>query len=267
MLNCWLHKMSFTVLSYNIQRGGEQRLSAIAQVIRSQNPDAVALVEANSPHHIAWLSRSPLTQVKNHRLSVLSRTLLEVEVRWEDHPLHLFATHLAPIWEGTGTLHIDEAEAVCGVPASHVDHPALLVGDFNALHPEDTVGTPPVREAAELQRAHSAPQQVIQLFLDFGLVDCYRAAHLERPGYTYSTDQTSSELPARGCAVAAAERPISVPLVAKLFKRFIWARRALRSDRASVHAPPSNVVDVIESWVLKDDFEVSCLRRHSVSTH
>ena len=210
MLNYWLHKMSFTVLSYNIQRGGEQRLSAISQVIRSQNPDAVALVEANSltnaktlatvlgmdlaigeansPHHIAWLSRSTLTRVENHRLPLLSRTLLEVEVSWKDRPIHLFATHLAPIWEGAGTIRIDEAEAVCGVLASHVDHSALLVGDFNALHPEDTVGTPPVREAAELQRAHSAPRQVIQLFLDFGLVDCYRAAHLERPGYTYSTD-------------------------------------------------------------------------------
>jgi endonuclease/exonuclease/phosphatase family metal-dependent hydrolase len=71
--------MPLKVLSYNIRDGGDHRLVDIAQIIRDQRPDAVALLEANSrakaetlaadlemhiafgeansKHHIAWLSR------------------------------------------------------------------------------------------------------------------------------------------------------------------------------------------------------------------
>lgn len=202
--------MPFTLLSYNIQRGGEARLSAISRTIQAHRPDAVALIEANdhtntqrlaaelemdaaigeanSPHHIAWLSRSPLIDVQNHRLPVLSRTLLEAAVRWEHGVVHLFATHLAPIWEGTGTERLAEAAAVLDVLAPHIGSPILLAGDFNALHPQDGIGVPPVREGVELEQARSAPRRVIRRFLDAGLVDCFRAVHPRSRGYTYSSD-------------------------------------------------------------------------------
>src|SRR5438876_10318196 len=122
--------MTFKVLTYNICEGGAGRLPAIASVIRphpgAAAPDAVALLEANdragaevlarnldmhiafgeanSPFHIAWLSRRPVLRWHNHRLPALAKTLLEIEVGWdgtegsegaEGAALHLFATHLA----------------------------------------------------------------------------------------------------------------------------------------------------------------------------
>jgi len=39
--------MAFTVLSYNIEEGGEGRLLSIVGVIRGRHPDAVALLETN----------------------------------------------------------------------------------------------------------------------------------------------------------------------------------------------------------------------------
>jgi endonuclease/exonuclease/phosphatase family metal-dependent hydrolase len=203
--------MPFTVMSYNIQLGGRGRLRAISNVIRSQRPDVVALIEANdlgnvralaselememvfaeanSPHHIAWLSGLPILRSQNHRLPHLSRTLLEMEVlAGAGDPFLLFATHLSPVLEPADNLRLREAQVVLDVIASHAHGPHLLVGDFNALHPEDSFGIPPPREADAAQTAPTAPRQVIKLFLDAGYVDCYRLLHPESPGYTYPTD-------------------------------------------------------------------------------
>jgi exodeoxyribonuclease III len=112
--------MVLKVLSYNIRDGGNDRLPGIAAIIRTQQPDAVALLEAtsranaltlaqnlkmqlafgeaNNGIHVAWLSRLPIQRERNHRLAALAKTLLEIEVAWEGAPLRLFATHLASRW-------------------------------------------------------------------------------------------------------------------------------------------------------------------------
>src|SRR5947209_4291726 len=112
--------MTLKVLSYNIREGGDVRLQGIAAIIRQQQPDALALLEAtsranaltlardlemqlvfgeaNNGIHVAWLSCLPIQGERNHRLTVLAKTLLEIEVAWEGAPLRLFATHLASRW-------------------------------------------------------------------------------------------------------------------------------------------------------------------------
>lgn len=94
--------MAFTMLSYNIEEGGEGRIPLIASVIRGRQPDAVALLEANSRANaealaralgmhlaygdannafaVAWLCRLPPRRIANHCLAILAKTLLEVEV-------------------------------------------------------------------------------------------------------------------------------------------------------------------------------------------
>lgn len=74
--------MTLKVVTYNICQGGEDRLTAIAEIIRTQRPDAAALLEAtdyakaetlarnlgmqlafgdaNNGIHIAWLSHLPI---------------------------------------------------------------------------------------------------------------------------------------------------------------------------------------------------------------
>lgn len=197
--------MTLKVLSYNIREGGTGRLSTIAAIIGQQHPDVVALLEANqyanalalaeelgmhcafgqanSAFHLAWLSRHPIRQQTNYRLPVLAKTLLEIVVPWEGASLPLFATHLGS--------HHDRHQPPEEVPALlHVlrplaSTPHLLVGDFNALHPDDAVGLPPRGQAKQGEAARGAPRQAIRFLLEAGYVDCYRQLHPETPGYTY----------------------------------------------------------------------------------
>lgn len=198
------------VLSYNIQEGGRGRLRSIAELIRAQRPDVVALLEANSrsgawvlarhlkmelaygnangKFHVAWLSRLPIMHTKNHRLPILAKTLLEIQVQWEGEPLRLFATHLAG---GADKVHpAEEAPAVLAALQPFANEPHLLVGDLNALSPCDPIGVSPLSEEIMRSGIDTDPRQAIRLILAAGYVDCFRALHPveQEPGYTFPAD-------------------------------------------------------------------------------
>jgi exodeoxyribonuclease-3 len=183
------------VLTWNIWNGGDGRLAAIEQVLREQDADVVALQEANdraavetlgerlgmdvvygeanSEFAVAWLSRSPVARWHNHRLPTLEKTLLEIEA----DGLRLFATHLVAGRTKEHEPHrIAEAEAVLEIAVTA----DMLVGDFNAVHPEDAVGTPPPEEHLE-----HVSRRPIELVLEAGFVDCFRHLHPEDRGWTY----------------------------------------------------------------------------------
>jgi endonuclease/exonuclease/phosphatase family metal-dependent hydrolase len=190
------------ILAYNIRDGGADRLGAIADVVRSECPDAVALVETTADSaaaladelgaelafggsnsvfdvHVAWLSRRPLRRARNHRLAALAKTLLEVEV----DGLGLFATHLASRHEEQAHPREGEIRAILGV-LGRVAGPHLLVGDFNALRPGDPIGAPPPGVAPRGEALPGAPRTVLAPLVASGYVDCYRSLH-DEPGYTY----------------------------------------------------------------------------------
>jgi len=201
-------RMAFTVLSYNIQEGGGGRLPLIVGVIRGQHPDAVALLEANSranaealahdlgmhlaygdansAYAAAWLSRLPIQRIENHRLAVLAKTLLEVEVSWEGTPLRLFTTHLASRHDAARPE--EEVSAILDILRPHAGQPYLLTGDLNALRPGDPVGTLTTGVELRGEARPGAPRRTIGLIVDAGYTDCYRVLHPEAPGYTYSSD-------------------------------------------------------------------------------
>src|SRR5579884_2420479 len=109
--------MSLCVMSYNILCGVDDRLPLIRDVVKEQNPDVLALVEANSranaeqlareldmhltfgegnsEFHIAWLSRMPVVQSQVYRPAAMQKLMLEIEIQWQGVPLYLFATHLS----------------------------------------------------------------------------------------------------------------------------------------------------------------------------
>ena len=213
--------MTLKVLSYNIREGGGDRLPAIEAVIRNEQADAMALLEANdqagaetlarrlgmqiafgeanSAFHIAWLTRLSVVRWKNHRLAALAKTLLEIEVGWEGAEgtegsqgvggpaLHLFATHLASRHDYQQPP--DEVRAILDVlrPLRLAGQPHLLVGDFNALGPGDPVGDLPPGVEKRGEAVDGAPRPAIRLILEAGYVDCYRTLHPREPGYTYPT--------------------------------------------------------------------------------
>lgn len=206
--------MTLRVLSYNILYGGEDRLSHIANVIEAQQPDVVALLEANSranaealaaqlgmqltfgeannEFHIAWLSRLPLLKTENYRLPIFSKTLLKIEVAWRDTTLALFATHLQAGRELENDLYrVREMQAILTILQQHSHQPHLLAGDLNALHPQDQYNFALyLATAAEGEEKQMSPdqisRQVITLPLEAGYTDCYRALHPKLSGYTYA---------------------------------------------------------------------------------
>jgi endonuclease/exonuclease/phosphatase family metal-dependent hydrolase len=196
------------VLSYNIREGGDGRLPFIAAVVRAQQADAVALLEANSrantealahelgmelvfgrantPFHIAWLARLPILRWENHRLPILTKTLLEIET--ENPHLRLFATHL-------GSRHdkhtpAEEVPAILDVlhPLVEAGQPHLLVGDFNALAPGDPIGPLPKGVEKRGEAMDGAPRPAITRILEASYIDCYRALHPQTSGYSYSSN-------------------------------------------------------------------------------
>jgi exodeoxyribonuclease-3 len=199
--------MTLRVMIYNICEGGGDRLPAIARLLRGWRADVVALVEsssrpavealgqalgmtlvygqANCPYGVAWLSRLPIRSSKNHRLATLSKTLLEIETEWHQRPLRLFATHLADRRQALTHPREDEVRTILGVLAGAGPAPQLLLGDLNAIRPGDPVGEPAGGEAKVGDALPDAPRRTIQSLLDAGYVDCYRALHPRRPGYTY----------------------------------------------------------------------------------
>lgn len=204
--------MALRLLSYNILMGGEDRLPLIASVIQKQQAHVVALLEANEHSNaealahqlgmslifgeannefsVAWLSRYPITRMKNHRLPMLAKTLLEIEILWEGPPLTLFATHLRA---GRNAEHdyarATEMQAILDILHMHNDRPHVLVGDLNTIHPTDDPDISALLtqkpDLVQQRQFPQFPRQVIPLLLQAGYIDCYRTLHPTTPGYTY----------------------------------------------------------------------------------
>lgn len=235
--------MPLRLLSYNILYGGEDRLAHIHNVIQRQQPDAVALLEANDQHnaetlarqlqmeiafgpansefHIAWMSCLPIERVKNHRQAAFSKTLLEIEVQWQGTPLSLFATHLsAGRDQESETRRVKEMRAILDI-LRQCERPAhALVGDFNSLHPTDSADislylATGAEEGEEQLRADQFPRQVIPLPLEAGYTDCYRVLHKHEPGYTYKLPAPSLRLDYIFAAPALAARLSQCSVIAE----------------------------------------------------
>jgi exodeoxyribonuclease-3 len=179
---------------------------------------------AHSAFHIAWLSRLPVTRSANHRLPGLAKTLLELEIVWQDAPLRLFATHLAA---GGDSMHpAQEAPLIVDALRPLAGQPYLLVGDFNSLAPSDGVGpTPPGWEPLRAS-LDDDPRRAVQLILEAGHVDCFRALHPDAPGYTYPTNAPWLRLDYIFASPALAEHVTACDVVADA-----------RATRASDHFP------------------------------
>ena len=132
--------------------------------------------EANSTFAVAWLSALPVQATTNHRLPMLEKTLLELDLG----DVRLFATHLrAGRTQRDAELRTEEVDAILDTIGGAE---CLLVGDLNAVHPDDEVGVPPPEERLEF-----VAREPIRRFLDAGFLDCYRRHHPAGRGWTYLT--------------------------------------------------------------------------------
>jgi exodeoxyribonuclease III len=207
------------IITYNISYGGQERIPLIVQVLRDQNPDLVALQEANdrsnaetlasalnmqlifgesdSEFRVAWLSRLPVSRVCNHQLPVfykgppskftMQKTLLGIDVEWNGSVLHLYTTHLQARYpDEYEECRLGEVEAILGEIQPIQVEPLLLVGDLNAFAPDDPVDFLPIGEEdfADPRLIQQGKRLAIARLLEAGLVDCYRVLHPGQAGYT-----------------------------------------------------------------------------------
>lgn len=164
------------IAAYNILEGGEDRTEQILRILRSIQPDAVAILEANdrsnvewlatemgmhltfgqanNPYHIAWLTEGAPTTSRNDPHESLAKTLLSIEIDWDGEPITLFAAHLAPHKEDIERRLI-ESRTILDLIGQRKDSLSVLVGDFNAV----------------------PRSSVIDLIGADGFIDCYRAVH------------------------------------------------------------------------------------------
>ena len=195
------------IVSYNILDGGAPRLNLLAQVLESERPDVVGLVEADDPVVVeamanrlkmdfihaegnkkasALLSRFPIRHSINHapQHPKLIKSLLEAAVvdpsgaEWTLGVLHLHARAA----EQDETIREGEIAEVLEIfrPHREARRPHLLVGDFNANAPyqkiEPTLCKPGTQKAFYSNGGH-LPRRVIGRLLDAGYADSLRALY------------------------------------------------------------------------------------------
>lgn len=202
--------MALRVLSYNILVGGENRLSLIANVIQKQQPDVVALLEANSranaellaqqlhmnltfgeansEFHVAWLSKSPVICTKNHRLPIFSKTLLEIEILWEEISVSLFATHLRSGRDLEDDFYrAREMQAILNIMRALDGRSHLLVGDLNTLYQTNQKNSVMPFDTGSEGKIQTSPDShtVIPLLLNAECCDCFSELHPNSSGNTY----------------------------------------------------------------------------------
>jgi exodeoxyribonuclease-3 len=195
------------VLSYNICRGGNGKEEQLAAVIAAVTPDVVVFQEATAPAVIERLaSRTGMAQCassKGESLAFMSRRKVR-HYQWH-HPrfsrhafleidpgpgeLRIFGVHLSALYSAWTERHrVIELRALLANIARHQHGFHVLVGDFNTLAPGDLLDFRklPNRLRALVWLSGGRIQwRTIQLVLDAGYIDSYRARHDGATGYTF----------------------------------------------------------------------------------
>ena len=197
------------ILSYNIRRGGKGREQALAEVVNACAPHIVVLQEATDGEvverlatltgmaqhasrkgeSLAFMSRERVQHYEWFRPRVSRHAFLEIQLANSEariFGLHLSAVHAA--W--TENRRILELRALLKSIAHHQHGFHLLTGDFNTLAPGellDFTKLPGRLRALVWLSGGKVRWRTIQIVLDAGYRDGYRATHPKAPGFTFPT--------------------------------------------------------------------------------
>jgi endonuclease/exonuclease/phosphatase family metal-dependent hydrolase len=197
------------ILSYNIRKGGSGRERELAAVVGACAPDLVILQEATKPEvveavagtagmaqwasqrgqSLAFMSRKPVQTFGWHQPRISRHAFLEVQLSGTEarvFGVHLSAVHAA--W--TERRRIMELRALLKAIVQHQQGFHLLTGDFNTLAPGELLDLrklPSRLRALVWLSGGRVRWRTIQIVLDAGYIDAYRAGHPGVPGFTFPT--------------------------------------------------------------------------------
>jgi endonuclease/exonuclease/phosphatase family metal-dependent hydrolase len=204
--------VTIRLLSYNIRHGGAGREPRLSEVIASCAPDIVVFQEATRPAVIetlaertgmphcgamprlslGFMSRVPIARHEWHRPRVSRHAFLELELthnRFRVFGVHLSAVHAA--WtERRRTFELRALLANIAADVERRDGLHALVGDFNTLAPGDVFDPrklPGRLRALVWLSGGRIRWRTIQIVLDAGYTDAFRALHPADAGWTFPT--------------------------------------------------------------------------------
>ena len=199
----------FRLLTYNINRGGDARVDALATVINACAPDLVLLQEATRPANVerlaaatgmgewrsfrrqslAFLSRRPVTRYQWVRPRISRHAFIEIEPA--DSSIRLFGVHLSAIHAAwTERRRVMELRALLRSVARHQAGFHVLGGDFNTVAPGESFDFRrlPLRLRPFVWLSGGRVRwRTVQTVLDGGYVDAYRLRHPRESGATLPT--------------------------------------------------------------------------------
>lgn len=201
--------MTLRLLSYNIRRGGAGREDQLLAVIRACDPDIVILQEATKPavverlcagagmracgsrprESLGFMSRVPIVHHEWHQPRRSRHAFLEVVP--EGNRLRIFGVHLSAVHAAwTERRRVVELRALLKGIERHQAGFHVLAGDFNTLAPGELLD---IRKLPHRLRAlvwmsgGRIRWRTIQIVLDGGYIDVFRALHPAEAGLTFPT--------------------------------------------------------------------------------
>lgn len=201
--------MTTRLVSYNIRFGGQGRESPITEVLLHTKADIVVLQEATSPiivERLAHALRMPFWIAREgYSLALLSHLPIMYHkwypARWLKHPfleavigtfpLRILGVHLQPYFtRWSEQKRVREVKLLLEVSGECKESPLLLIGDFNAVAPDDAVEIEQMPAWIQLLiwlSGKRIQREAIKILLQFGYVDGFRWLHPDQDGFTFPT--------------------------------------------------------------------------------
>lgn len=199
---------AFSLMTYNIQRGGAGREEALGAVIAASTADVVVLQEATSPEvvarlaaaagmaqwmarrgsSLAFLSREPVLSYRWRRPAWAQHAILELVPRTG---LVVFGVHLSAVHSNwTEWRRVREVRGLLAMARIESQGAHVVTGDFNTLAPGEALDLsrlPPRLRAVTWLTGSRIRWRTIALMLEAGYVDAFRLVEPDGRGYTFPT--------------------------------------------------------------------------------
>lgn len=201
--------MILKLLSHNIRFGGAGRETQLAGVIRATAPDVVVFQEATIPrvieqialatgmgfwaaragHSIAYCSRIEIAHHAWHYPRGSRHPFLEIVPAGSE--ARIFGLHLRAMFSKWGERRRkQEIQSLLTSIKKHQEGFHALVGDFNSLAPGELLNSKKMPQWIRTMiwlSGRDIQRETVQLMLDSGYADGFRALHPDVKGYTFPT--------------------------------------------------------------------------------